>query len=154
MGMGIIAATPEAMRYPSAGATTGAASVSDDAVGEVMRLGSSNGTAPLALVRVLRRLLLVVFSSTLVVGVWVSTPRRIYDERFHLERADQIELGRPLSDVFTEPTPSAVGPVFPLVHAVVQRISGGSTRASRFVNIVAMVLCMGLVALVLRSTGD
>src|SRR5262245_3940494 len=119
-----------------------------------MRLGSSNGTAPLALVRVLRRLLLVVFSSTLVVGVWVSTPRRIYDERFHLERADQIELGRPLSDVFTEPTPSAVGPVFPLVHAVVQRISGGSTRASRFVNIVAMVLCMGLVAIVLRSTGD
>src|SRR5262249_28377269 len=101
-----------------------------------------------------RRLLLVVFSTTLVVGVWTSTTRRVYDERFHLERADQIARGRPMSRVFTEPTPSAVGPLFPLVHSVVHSMSHGSVRASRFVSLVAMALCIGLVTEVLRRTGD
>src|SRR5262245_19341057 len=101
-----------------------------------------------------RRVLLAVFSLALVVGVCVSTPRRVYDERFHLERADELARGRPLWDVFTAPTTSAVGPVFPLVHSVVQRISGGSTRASRFVSLVALGLCAAFVASVLRSIAD
>src|SRR5262249_36018244 len=101
-----------------------------------------------------RRLLLFIFSMTLLVSVCTSTPRRVYDERFHLQRADQIARGRPLTEVFTEPTPSAVGPVFPIMHSLVQRMSHGSVRASRVVSLLAMAFCIGLVAEVLRSAGD
>jgi hypothetical protein len=96
----------------------------------------------------------VLFSMTLAVGVWTGTTSRIYDERFHLERADQIARGRPLSEVFTEPTPSAVGPVFPLIHSLVQRLSDGNVRRSRLVSLLAMALCIGSVAAVLRNIGD
>ena len=123
--------------------------------GDVMGSGSRPQTAgPAASLLTARRLLLVVFSMVLVVGVWIGTTRRVYDERFHLQRADQIARGRPLSEVFTEPTPSAVGPVFPLIHSVVQRVSHGSVRASRLVSLLAMAICIGCVAGVLRSIGD
>jgi len=96
----------------------------------------------------------VVFSVTLAVGIWASTPRRIYDERFHLERVDRLLEGLPVLDVFTEPTGSAVGPVFPLVHVLVQSFSREDTRASRFVSLTALGLLMALVAAVLRNGGD
>jgi hypothetical protein len=121
----------------------------------VITSGILGETEPLArYVFVTRRVLLVVFSVTLLVGAWASTPRRIYDERFHLERADELAQGRPLLDVFTESTLSAVGPVFPLLHSVVQRFSGGDTRPSRLVSLMALGLLTALVASVLRNVGD
>ena len=137
----------------------GAVQFGVDTQGEVpsrraMRSGHLPAERRTPLLSAARRLLLVVFSTMLVAGVCTSTTNRIYDERFHLQRADQITRGRPLAEVFTEPTPSAVGPIFPLVHSAVQRMSHGDVRASRLVSLLSMALCLGLVAEVLRKNGD
>ncbi|MBS0631521.1 MAG: hypothetical protein JSS11_06380 [Verrucomicrobia bacterium] len=59
------------------------------------------------------------FALVLLVGILTSTRERIYDERYHLERVDELAAGRPWRDIFTEKSPSAVGPIFPLSSALI-----------------------------------
>jgi hypothetical protein len=91
---------------------------------------------------------------TMVVLLWRSPARRIYDERYHLDRTDQLAHGRPMKEVFTEPTPSAVGPIYPLCMWAVQSLAGSDARFARAATFMAMLACLALTAKALQLFGQ
>jgi hypothetical protein len=104
----------------------------------------------------MHRWLLVCFAIVLLTGLVAGSRNRIYDERYHLDRMDQVRLGRPWRQIFTERTVSAVGPVFPICAAAVARLSP-DVRAVRLLVFACAGAIFALTVFVLRrisGTGD
>jgi hypothetical protein len=107
-------------------------------------------TVSMAICNIVAAACMVVIMAVLL---WRSPSHRIYDERYHLDRADQLARGRPMGQVFTEPTPSAVGPVFPIFMWGVQSLFGPDARLARAATLMAMLVCLALTAKALQLFG-
>lgn len=95
----------------------------------------------------------IVLLAGMAVAILFSTPDRVYDERYYFDRTDQLSVGRDFVEVFSEKSPSAVGPFFPWLQFQVQRVAGDDIRWARLSCAGAMALCLILLGETLRRVG-
>jgi hypothetical protein len=99
---------------------------------------------------IIRTLLLAMAFGGLAWLALAGTKVRIYDERYYLERSDQLVAGRNVGAVFSEPSQSAVGPLFPLLQSLVLR-AFDDVRACRVANVLFALCCTACLATLLRA---
>ena len=90
----------------------------------------------------------------LVAMVALSPHRLLYDEPFHINGAVRLVEGLSLTDLLAKPTGSALGPLYPVIHAILAPLTGLRAPSIRVVNVVALLLSVVVYSLHLRGLGD
>lgn len=96
----------------------------------------------------------LILAIVLLVMVGLSPHRLLYDEPFHIEGAIRLVEGWSLPDLLAKPTGSALGPLYPVIHAILSPFTGSRAPAIRVVNFTALILSIAIYSLHLKSLGD
>jgi len=95
-----------------------------------------------------------ILAIVLLAMVGLSPHRLLYDEPFHIEGAIRLVEGWSLPDLLAKPTGSALGPLYPVIHAILSPLTALRAPAIRFVNLAALLLSIAIYSLHLKSLGD
>jgi hypothetical protein len=84
-------------------------------------------------------------------GMVATSPRELtYDEPFHLEGARLLVSGLTVREMLVTPSPSAPGPLYPVLHAILQPLTGFEAPAVRYVNVALLLMSVTALSITFR----